>query len=135
MDSPPDRLESFAAAAAHFDEGVETGVAQFGLAERADGEGVYLLLQRTLSPSDADRRLGHDTVHAEFGGQHRGGYGQIVRLRFDASSMTAELTEEGRREFGCEAVAVALSGVAVPSETLAAQASAVCGRYISVESH
>ncbi|MEM7244678.1 MAG: Imm10 family immunity protein [Acidobacteriota bacterium] len=64
----------------------------------------YLLLQRSLEPSEQDVALGHDAVYIERNSQLRSAYGGIVRVVLSSRAVVLELSEETAEAIGSEGV-------------------------------
>jgi len=78
----------------------ENGVLLVGF---ANGDGKYLLLQRTLSPSQQDKELGQDQVHLELNDQRYSTYGGISGYTTYSNRLILEIVPEGAARIGSQA--------------------------------
>jgi len=81
----------------------EEGVLTIGFTDNVDQPSQYLLLQRSLTPSDQDKRLGHDRVHIELTDQGYSAYGGIWRVRLASDRLSLFLDEKMAQTLNCEA--------------------------------
>jgi hypothetical protein len=75
-------------------------VVMIGFADEQFNTGEYVLLQRTLKPSEEDKRLGQDSVHIEVNDQRYSGYGSVGSITLSRELVTISLepaTADGAR--------------------------------------
>ena len=88
----------------------------------------YLLLQKTVHPSDQDRRLGQDQVHITLNDQEHSTYGGIVQVLLNRDSLALRLIPKASHELGTQedlmvGFAPDLPGLTCLSEVLRAMLS------------
>ncbi|MDQ3742481.1 MAG: Imm10 family immunity protein [Actinomycetota bacterium] len=113
------------AAADYVDEEAAARILIF--AEKPDGAGLRLELQRALAPDEQDRAQGMDTyaVADADGAAHYGGIaewsvdGQTVRIHFDEEAAAVFATDG--YEIGIEAVDIAAPQIRAALETLTSE--------------
>ena len=81
-----DRLARFAAAIFHSQD--DENVAMVGFADDRLNAKNFIILQRTLCPSEQDVALGHDAVHVTVCGQERSGYGGLTSVSVASNYVT-----------------------------------------------
>ncbi len=71
----------------------DDGIAMIGFADAEFATTQYLLIQRSLIPSQQDRELGHDRIHIEFDSQNQSGYGGVDAIRLEGTSLVVQLND------------------------------------------
>lgn len=83
-----------------FDLQNDEGVFVLALAERPDGIGKHVILQKTIEPDEQDVASGADTVHIQVEGEERSGYGAIRKVAFSDGEIRIDLNDEGKDVLG-----------------------------------
>lgn len=78
------------------------GVFVLALAERPDGAGRHVILQKTIEPDEQDVELAWDTVYIEVEGEERSGYGGIRKVTLSDGEIRIDLNERGREFLGID---------------------------------
>ena len=78
------------------------GIMTIAFANNTDQPTVYLLLQRTLLPSEQDKRLGQDKVYVELNEQSQSAYGGIQRVQLQGKQLLLTLDDKTAYKLGSE---------------------------------
>lgn len=107
----------------------ENGVVMLAFADDPAAPSQYVLLQRTLNPSQQDKDLGQDRVHVQVNGELNSGYGDISEASLDRSGLSFRLTQETAERLRTdEHVAIKFSLSADELRDVEAKLSAMIGR-------
>ncbi len=84
----------------HLFIGEEDDILTIGFADKADEPTTYLLLQRSLLPSEQDKRLGQDKVYLELNEQIHSAYGGIKQVDLNDNRLLLVLDAKTADELG-----------------------------------
>jgi hypothetical protein len=80
----------------------EYGVIVVGLVDDESSPSRYVLLQRTLSPDEQDRELGHDRVHLQVNSESKSGYGDVEEAVLSRDRLSLRFNQETARRIGID---------------------------------
>ena len=72
----------------------DDAVLTVAFADRPDQPTTYLLLQRLISPTEQDKRLGHDKVYIELNEQSHSAYGGIKQVQLRNNRLLLRLDDK-----------------------------------------
>ena len=106
-------------------------VAMVGFADQQYDTRAYVLLQRTLHPSDDDVHRGWDDVHITVNDQTRSTYGGIKQIAMQERLVLIEVSSTTANHLGTgETVSVNMANAQVDVGELAEMLKLVCGEHV-----